>query len=272
MNILVVIQARTGSSRLPNKVLLPLAGRPLLERLVQRVQAASAATRFEIMVATTLSPEDDSIQKLCREIGTKCFRGHVTDLLDRHYRAGLQEKADAVVKIPSDCPLIGPAVIDRVIGHYVANRDAYDFVSNLHPPSYPDGNDVEVMSFQSLEHAWSQATRPFEREHTTPFIWESRELFRIGNVRWETGLDYSMSHRWTIDYPEDYLFIKSVYDELWTEPCGTFGIGDVLDLLALKPDLRAINEMYVGVNWYRHHLDGLRTKSAKDTRIPTGGV
>jgi spore coat polysaccharide biosynthesis protein SpsF len=267
MKVLVVIQARTRSSRLPNKVLMPLAGRPLLERLVQRVQAAGA--EFELLVATTLGPEDDLIEELCHETGIRCFRGHATDLLDRHYRAGLQEQADAVVKIPSDCPLIDPGVIDRVIQYYIANSDRYDFVSNLHPPSYPDGNDVEVMSFQALEQAWSQATQPFEREHTTPFIWESRGLFRIGNVQWETGLDYSMSHRWTIDYVEDYTFIKSVYDELWTDRYKTFSMGEILDLLVAKPELKGINAKYAGVNWYRHHLGELKTKMAKDTRIPT---
>lgn len=265
MKVLIVIQARTGSSRLPNKVLMPLAGRPLLERLVQRVQAARM--EFEVLVATTLSREDDSIEDLCRKIRTRCFRGHSTDLLDRHYRAGLQEKADAVVKIPSDCPLIDPGVIDRVLRNYLVNSDKYDFVSNLHPPSYPDGNDVEVMSFAALERAWSQATRLFEREHTTPFIWESHELFRIGNVDWETGLDYSMSHRWTIDYLEDYLFIESIYNALWTGEGRIFSMADILDLLSAKPELKEINARYAGVNWYRHHLGELRTKTAKDTRL-----
>src|SRR5262249_7694423 len=263
MKVLVVIQSRTGSSRLPGKVLLPLAGRPLLERLVQRVRAAR--TEFKPLVATTLLPEDDPIQVLCREIEVPCFRGHSTDLLDRHYRAAVQEKADAVVKIPSDCPLIDPSVIDRVIGCYLGNRDKYDFVSNLHPPTYPDGNDVEVMSFSTLERAWAEATRPLDREHTTPFIWDSPDLFRVGNVEWETGLDYSMSHRWTIDYPEDYRFIAQIYDSLWAEGY-VFPIADILALLSARPALAAINAGYAGVNWYRHHLRELRTKTAKDTR------
>jgi len=263
MKVLVVIQARTGSSRLPGKVLLPLAGRPLLERLVQRVQ--TARTEFKALVATTLLPEDDPIEELCRRIGVSCFRGHETDLLDRHYRAAVQEKAEAVVKIPSDCPLIDPSVVDRVIGYHIDNVDKYDFVSNLHPPTYPDGNDVEVMSVSALERAWSEATRPLDREHTTPFIWDSPGLFRIGNVEWETGLDYSMSHRWTIDYPEDYRFIAQVYDALWSEDY-IFSIGDILALLAARPALAAINAGYAGVNWYRHHLRELRTKTAKDTR------
>jgi len=265
MKVLVVIQARTGSSRLPNKVLMPLAGRPLLERMVGRVRAAT--TPFDTLVATTLNPDDDPIDQICSHIEVKCFRGHPTDLLDRHYRAALQEMADAVVKIPSDCPLIDPGVIDRVISHYVERCDDYDFVSNLHPPTYPDGNDVEVMSFPVLERAWAQATRPLEREHTTPFIWESPELFRIGNVEWETGLDYSMSHRWTIDYIEDYNFIKSVYDELWSDQSRTFSLNDILDLLAARPELAEVNAKYAGVNWYRHHLGELKTKTEKDTRI-----
>src|SRR5262249_56249101 len=132
-------------------------------------------------VATTPVNEDDPIQELCRGIGVPSFRGHPTDLLDRHYRAAAQEEADAVVKIPSDCPLIDPGVVDRVIGHYIANYDKYDFVSNLHPPTYPDGNDVEVMSFSALEKAWAQAAQPFEHEHTTPLIWDWPSRFRFVN-------------------------------------------------------------------------------------------
>jgi len=264
MNTLVVIQARTRSTRLPNKVLLPLASRPLLQRLVQRVRAATKP--FELIVATTTSPDDDPIRELCAEIQVKCFSGHATDLLDRHYRAALAEQADTVVKIPSDCPLIDPAVIDRVLSFYEENRAHYDYVSNLHPATYPDGQDVEVMSMAALETAWRGATQAYEREHTTPFLWDNPERFRIGNVAWETGLDYSMTHRWTIDYIADYLFIESVYDELWSAARPLFSLQDVLSLLAARPDLAAINARYRGVNWYRHHLGELRTKTTEDTR------
>lgn len=264
MNLLVVVQARTGSSRLPNKIFLPLAGKPLLQRQLERIQAASAP--FELIVATTTDPSDDAVRDLCKAIGVKCFSGHPTDLLDRHYQAALREKAGAVVKIPSDCPLIDPRVIDRVLNTFLQRYEHVDFVSNLHPPTYPDGNDVEAMPMTILEIAWREAKKNYEREHTTPFIWEQPERFRLMNVVWETGLDYSKSHRFTIDYPEDYEFIKAVYDELWTAHSPIFSLGDILQLLDAKPELLRINQKYAGVNWYRHHLGELKTITAKDTK------
>jgi spore coat polysaccharide biosynthesis protein SpsF len=261
--IVTVVQARTGSSRLPNKVLLPLAGRPLLVRMVERVQAARLAGT--VVVATTTDPADQAIVAWCREAGLTYYCGHPDDLLDRHYQAGRRHGARAVVKIPSDCPLIDPAVIDRVIGAYLQDPAGVDFVSNLHPPTYPDGQDVEVMPMSVLEQAWQEAERDFEREHTTPFFWENPQRFRLKNVTWETGRDYSLSHRWTIDYPEDYEFIRAVYATLYpVKPL--FGLEDVLALLADRPDIAALNTKYAGVNWYRHHLDELQTIDASQTR------
>ncbi|MEJ7662760.1 MAG: hypothetical protein WKG07_25930 [Hymenobacter sp.] len=170
-----------------------------------------------------------------------------------------------VVKIPSDCPLIDPAVIDKALGFYKENAGQYDFVSNLHPATYPDGNDVEVMTFAALEMAWREAKRPLEREHTTPFFWENPDRFRLANVTWETGLDYSMSHRFTIDYPADYQFIKAVYEALY--PANPhFGLADILALLKQRPDIYALNADLAGVNWYRNHLDELRTVDAAQTK------
>src|SRR5262245_31944898 len=130
MRTVVVVQARTGSMRLPGKVLLPLAGRPLLHRMLERVLAAS--TPSTVVVATTSDAADNAVETIANAAGVSCFRGHPTDLLDRHYQAALAFGADAVVKIPSDCPLIDPDVIDRVIGHYLTHAADFDFVSNLH--------------------------------------------------------------------------------------------------------------------------------------------
>jgi spore coat polysaccharide biosynthesis protein SpsF len=268
--LLVVVQARMGSTRLPGKVLLPLAGAPLLARMLERVRAA--ATPFDLCVATSWEAADEPIRALCREIGVACVSGHPTDLLDRHLAAarelGGPEVFDAIVKIPSDCPLIDPGVIDRVLGFYLAHAERFDYVGNLHPATYPDGNDVEVVSLPVLETAAREAARPFEREHTTPFVWERPERFRLGNVVWETGRDLSQSQRWTIDYPEDFELIAGVYDALWSPERPVFGLDEILALLAARPDLRARNARYVGVNWYRHHLDELRTVSPTETRFP----
>lgn len=250
-----------GSSRLPGKVMLDLVGQPLLLRMVERVQAARLAGT--IVVATTAEPSDDLIEALCLQHGLRCYRGSTNDLLDRHYQAGRLWNADAVAKIPSDCPLIDPAVIDRVFEYFLQNN--FDYVSNLHPATYPDGNDVEIMTISALETAWKEAQRPFEREHTTPFIWENPDRFSLGNVRWETGLDYSMTHRWTIDYPEDYAFIRTVYEELYPKN-PRFGLQDVLDLTERRADIFALNSRYAGVNWYRHHLNELKTITADQTR------
>ena len=261
MKIVIVIQARTSSTRLPNKVLLPVAGKPMLERMIERVGAARGA--FEMIVATTHLPGDDPIRSLCKKISVRCHSGHVTDLLDRHYSASAELNADVVVKIPSDCPLISPSVIERVLNVFLDHLN-YDFVSNLHPATYPDGNDVEVITFEALERALTQAKFDYQREHTTPFFWDQPELFRIANVEWETGLDYSMSHRWTVEYPEDYQFVRSVFEHFGES---VFELSEILRLLEQKPELMEINRTYAGVNWYRHNLEQLKTTTAEQTRF-----
>lgn len=270
LKTLAVVQARMGSTRLPGKVLLPLAGAPLLARMLERVWAAQAMRTppFDLAVATTEDAADEPIRMLCRDLGVACVSGDPLDLLDRHYQAALELGADVVVKIPSDCPLIDPGAIDRVLGFYCDNAGRYDYVSNLHPGTWPDGNDIEVIPLPVLAEAWREAERQLEREHTTPFIWERPERYRLGNVEWADGRDLSRSHRFTIDYPEDYELIATVYAALWRPERPVFGLDEILDLLTARPDLLAINARWAGVNWYRHHLDELRTVGPRDTRFP----
>ena len=261
MTIMIIVQARMGSSRLPGKVMLPLAGKPLLERMLERVCAARTAVI--VSVATTTNPEDQPIRDLCARLGARCYCGHPTDLLDRHYRAALPQRPDAVVKIPSDCPLIDPGVIDRVLQFYIGDHEQYDYVSNLHPPTWPDGNDVEVVAFDALARAWREADAPLEREHTTPYLWNRPGLFRLGNVRWATGRDCSATHRWTIDYPEDYLFINAVYEELWAPWRPIFSLKEILDLVEARPALAAVNARHAGSSWYNTHARELESLSRK---------
>lgn len=266
---LVVVQARMGSSRLPGKVALPLCGAPLLVRMLERVRAAS--TPFALCVATSTLPADDEVVEMARSAGVAVFRGDAEDCLGRHLGAAHAFGARVVVKVPSDCPLIDPEAIDVVLGAFAAASasggagGAWDFASNLHPPSWPDGNDVEVMTVDALEVADREARRSLEREHTTPFFWEQPARFRLGNVR-RRGLDLSRTHRFTIDYPEDYRFVRAVFEALYREGQAPFGMADILELLASRPEVAALNERWAGVNWYRHHLDELRTVGAADTR------
>jgi len=259
MKVLVVVQARMGSRRLPGKVLLPLAGRPLLERMLQRLLAARFP--FQLCVATSTVAEDEPIRQLARRMAVPVISGHPTDLLARHVAAGRAFGADVIAKIPSDCPLIDPVIVDRVLARYQALGDDIDFVTNLHPPSWPDGNDVEVMPMRVLELAAAEATLPFEREHTTPFIWERPERFRISNVSWGAGRDLSRSHRFTIDYPEDYELIARIYAELCTSTRPIFSLPDILALLAREPELLRINARWSGQSWHLAALDELRSVS-----------
>lgn len=261
--IATVVQARMSSSRLPFKVMMSLAGKPLLQRLIERINGS--VLNGSVIVATSTEPSDDPIEKFCNDEGFRCYRGSLNDLLQRHLGAAESLNADFVLKIPSDVPLIDPDVINRVVHFFFKDPGKYDFLSNLHPPTYPDGNDVEIMTIEALRKANIEATRELEREHTTPYFWENPHLFRIGNVTWESGFDYSMSHRWTIDYEEDYLFIKTVYDELWS-PVKHFSLIDILNLLERKPSIAAINRKFAGVNWYRHHISELKTISNEQTR------
>jgi len=260
--VLTVVQARTGSSRLPGKVLKPLGRATVLECLLERLDRARL--RGTIVVATTTDPADEEIARLCRRAGVRCYRGHPTDLLDRHYRVALAHGAQHVVKIPSDCPLIDPAIVDRVLQEYLADPEAYDYVSNLHPQSYPDGNDVEVMSFRALARAWRNAFKPHEREHTTPYLWDQPDLFRCGNVA-RAGDDLSRSHRVVLDYPEDYEVIRRIYDALSPRD-PSFGADAIVQFLDEHPDVAARNARHRGVNWYRHHLRDLRTVNPGGTR------
>ena len=243
---------------------MPLAGQPLLSRMIERVRAAR--TPFEISVATSTLAMDDGIVDLARAAGVRSFRGDPLDCLNRHLGAADDAGAEHVVKIPSDCPLIDPGVIDEVLSYYFEHAGAFEFVSNLHPATWPDGNDVEVFPTELLRLADREATRPLEREHTTPFFWEQPERFRLGNVAWSTGLDYSMSHRFTIDYPEDYAFISAVYDALYQPGAPPFSLDDILRLVEKRPDIHALNAGYAGVNWYRNHLGELRTVTPDMTK------
>ncbi|MEO6632155.1 MAG: glycosyltransferase family protein [Mucilaginibacter sp.] len=259
----IIIQARMSSSRLPGKVMLPVLGKSLLYRMVERLKMVRH--NVQLVVATSHKGEDDVIEYESLKMGVACFRGDLNNLLDRHYQAAKLFGAGIVLKIPSDCPLIDPAVIDDVLDFYFANSNKYDYVSNLHPATYPDGNDVEIMTIDCLKRAWQVAVKPMELEHTTPYIWENPGRFRIGNAACESGADYSMSHRFTIDYEADYQFIKRVFEELY-DANPRFSYLDILNLLAARPEIYNINAQYAGVNWYRNHMDELTTISAGQTR------
>ena len=237
--ILAIIQARMGSTRLPGKILKEILGQPLLIHLINRLSQARTVDR--IVVATTSAQADDPVEKLCREKGYNCFRGSENDVLDRFYQAALASGArekDAIVRITGDCPLLDPEVVDKVIKLTV--ESGADYASNVNPPTYPDGLDVEVFAFTALETAWRKASLVSEREHVTPFMRNNPRIFKQANL--ENNRDLS-NLRWTVDEEEDFAFVKSVYEKLYTEG-RVFTTREVVDLLITHPELITINNKF----------------------------
>jgi spore coat polysaccharide biosynthesis protein SpsF len=237
MKIVAMIQARTGSTRLPGKVLKEIEGKTMLARVVERVRRARQINEF--LVATTDHAADDAILAECKRLAVKVSRGDQDDVLDRYYRAAQLAKAEVVVRITSDCPLIDPEVIDKTVAAFLEAKP--DYASNALDRMYPRGLDTEVMSFTALSRAWQEARKPYEREHVTPYIYEHPDKFKLLSV---TGAADFSSHRWTVDTAEDLEFVRTIYGRFKANPefagC-EFSGRDVLDLLELEPELAEIN-------------------------------
>jgi len=231
---IAIVQARVGSTRLPGKVLLPLAGKPVLFHVVNRLRRVAALA--EVAVATTDRPTDDLIRAFCQEEGVKCFSGSEDDVLDRYYHAARRFGADPVVRITSDCPLIDPLIVGRALGLFAAAHGELAYVG--FDGSFPDGLDVEVVARAALETAWREARLPSEREHVTPFIWKQPERFPQDRIRNDTDLS---DQRWTVDEPEDYALLQAIFEALY-QPGRPFGMAEVLSFLNANPDLRRINQ------------------------------
>lgn len=234
--ILGIVQARVSSTRLPGKVLKPILGRPMIEHQLERLQRVRSIDK--LMVATSDQPEDRLLVSLCGTLGVACFCGNLEDVLDRFYRAAQSQEADTVVRLTGDCPLADPEVVEEVITHFV--QGDYDYVSNSLTPTYPDGLDVEVMTFRALETAWREARLASQREHVTPFIWQSRHRFRVANCA--NGVDLS-HHRWTVDEPEDFELVTAVFEGLYHEQ-PEFGTNEVLSFLREHEGLSRLNRSH----------------------------
>jgi spore coat polysaccharide biosynthesis protein SpsF (cytidylyltransferase family) len=239
-----IVQARLGSSRLPRKMLRPLAGRPALEHTLERARAARGIDR--LVVATTDLPIDDPLAQFAEELGVEVFRGHPNDVLDRYYQAAKALGASAdetIVRLTGDCPMHDPAVIDRVIGEYERARRAgapgVEYASNISPPSFPSGLDVEAFSFPALEAAWREATRDFEREHVTLYIRDHPERFPALNVSCPEG-DLS-GLRWTLDVEADAAVLDSLLSLGRAQEAAEFSYRDGLRAIERNSSLAQMN-------------------------------
>lgn len=204
MNVVAIIQARVGSTRLPGKVLRPLAGKSMLAQVVQRTQWSRRISKT--VVATTDCPADDAIASLCDDLQISYFRGSEVDVLDRYYQAAKKFQSDAVVRITSDCPLIDPGIVDDAVAAFQERQPGLDYLTTF---QFPRGLDTEVFSFSALGQAWREDTNPAWREHVAVFIYRNPNRFQIGELRCTRDLSHL---RWTVDTPEDFELVGKIYE------------------------------------------------------------
>lgn len=223
-----------GSTRLPNKVLKDLCGRPVLWHVVERLKYCKHVS--DIVIATTILPEDDAIQKFCEENNIKFSRGSSDNVLSRYYEAAKEFNAETIIRITSDCPVIDPVLLDEMITEF--NKENVDYMSNSLERTFPRGLDAEIFSFASLEKSYKEASLQYELEHVTPYIYRHPELFSLKNFAHDK--DYSF-HRWTLDTEEDFELISEIYKELYKEG-ELFLWKDILKLFEIKPELIEINK------------------------------
>jgi spore coat polysaccharide biosynthesis protein SpsF (cytidylyltransferase family) len=241
-----IIQARMGSTRLPGKVMADVAGKPLLRHVIDRVGAIQGVD--QVILATPSSEYERPLIQLAKDCAIEIFAGSEDDVLDRYYQAALTYSADAIVRITADCPFLDPVVSSLVVKRFV--QGAYDYVSNIHPPSFPDGLDTEVFSVVALERAWREGVLASEREHVTPYIWKNPGKFRVFNVAHDRDLS---SLRWTVDEPADLEFVRAVYSYL-SKKTSVFGMQEVLSLLLDHQELQRINHDIPSNLGYRKSL------------------
>jgi spore coat polysaccharide biosynthesis protein SpsF len=232
MQVLIIVQARMNSERLPGKVLKEVLGRPLLSYLLERLRAVP---NTEIIVATTTEPEDDAIASLCQQEKVKVFRGSQNDVLERYYKAATEHHGKVIIRVTGDCPCIDPKVIQQVIQFYLKND--FDYVSNTIEWTFPRGMDVEVFSYEVLEKVYQEAKTPPEREHVTLNIYTHPEKFTLGN--YARTKDVSQ-YRLTVDTEEDFQLIKRMIENLYPDN-PKYTLDDMIALLEKKPEWAQLN-------------------------------
>jgi len=248
---LIILQARMSSSRLPNKVLMPILGKPMLAQQIARL--STIKTPHKLIVATSDQQGDDAIENLCQQLKVSCFRGSLNDVLKRYVQAAqgyihaynksnlknisnISNKVKTIVRLTGDCPLIDSEIIDKVINVYLSTK--VDYCSNCAPATLPDGLDVEVFSFTALEQANKLARKPSEREHVTPFIRNNPALFSTANYNHHPDLSH---YRWTVDEAVDFKFVTKVYQALFDKN-PYFNLNDIVNLMQQQPELIKINQ------------------------------
>lgn len=232
--VVAIVQARMGATRLPGKVLKDILGKPMLWHLVTRVKKAKYID--DVVIATTIDKGDDSLEEFAVDNSLGVYRGSENDLVDRFFNAGKKYGADVVVRIWGDCPLIDPALIDKVLLEFI--HGDYDYANNFNPPTYPVGMNFEVYSSKSLEKIWKETDDKFYREYPFEYIYAHHNLFKT--LYDKNDADLSAIHL-TVDYVEDFELVTEIFKNLYREN-KIFHIKDLLELIEKHPKLREMDK------------------------------
>lgn len=236
MRRVIIVQARMTSTRLPSKVLMDLAGRPMLAQQLRRLKRC--ATADEIVLATTINATDDPVVALARQEAVSWFRGSEHDVLSRYVGAAREQRADVVVRVTADCPLIDPEVLDRVVNELTDHQSVCDYASNVEERTFPRGLDVEAFFFDTLLRADRMSRSVLAREHVTPLIYaEQPNLFLRRSV---TDSRNGADLRWTVDTPADLQLVRTLYEHLGLETC-MLNYGEMLAHVRAHPELTQMN-------------------------------
>lgn len=233
MRIIGIVQARMGSSRLPGKVLMEINGMPMIHWVLSRSLASKDMT--SIVVATSISPSDDILANWLDKNGYNIFRGSENDVLSRYYECAKKIKADLIVRITADDPLKDAAIIDKAISFFKENPNL-DYVSNTIKPTYPEGLDIEVMTFDCLQRLHVCSVLASEREHVTAYITHNPSEFNV--INFESKEDLSL-WRWTVDKPADFEFVKKIFEKFESNPLASSE--KIIDFIKEHPELLDIN-------------------------------
>jgi spore coat polysaccharide biosynthesis protein SpsF len=235
MKTAVILQARLGSHRLPEKVMKQILGRPMIELQIERLLSCSEVD--EIILATTKNPEDYILCEVAKRMSIKFFQGSEKNVLQRFYNAASYFNVDNIIRCNADCPLIDPLVVDKVIKVFKKNKSKYDYVSNILEPSYPVGMHTEVFTFDALSIANAASKDDVELEHVTPYIYRRPKAFRLHNVKNDVNLS---RYRLTVDFEIDFDLVKQVYEALYLKN-KLFGIPEIVNFLDEHPEVFGLN-------------------------------
>jgi len=241
-----IVQARMGSSRMPGKVLSKVdESNPILFYVIKQLQFCKLLDK--IIIATSDLVEDDKIANFTEKLGISVFRGNSDDVLDRYYQCAKKFSVSTIIRITADNPLIDPTLVDDAIEKYQSS--SYDFISNGLPRTFPQGTEIEIFSFKSLEKAWKNAKKPSEREHVTPYVYNNSDKFKIFSIKHSENLSHL---RWTVDRESDLKLVRIIISKLKKRP---ILMNDIINLLSKEPQLIKINQDYVMNEGYLKSLE-----------------